>query len=121
MNNFDAFIKGTRQNGVKTYYAPVVLEDFGITKEHSEAFRLGLELNACWQMMMSANSLREFEGDVADYDDCVERINVFFSAPVVRKMVTEGPVMVTITHPDTGEEKPAEFFGDVNPLKLKRP
>lgn len=113
MNNFEALVKGVRQDGVITYYERVSSADFGVDEEFSTAFMLGLELNACWQMVMSADSFREFERDVADYDECVDNINKLFGAPVVKKMVTTRSDAVTLTNPETGEEQPAEFFADV--------
>nr|MBC9705271.1 hypothetical protein [Enterococcus sp.] len=80
MDNFEAFVKGTRQDGVITYYRNVKPAKFGISEENSQPFMLGLELNACWQMVMSADSFRELERDIADYNDCVESINTLFGA-----------------------------------------
>lgn len=112
MDNFEAFIRGTRQDGVITYYSRVSPTDFGIEEEYGDAFRLGLELNACLQMVMSADSEREYVKDVTDYDDCVESVNKLFGFPVAKSWDHKDFRPISFINPKTKGEHLAEFGVD---------
>lgn len=117
MDNFKAFMVGIKQDGVIHYHKRVSPTQFGVPGEFGQAFRLGLELNACWQMVRSANNPREFAADIQEYNDYVKRINMFFEDSIVEEITANNTSLLFAVDPVTKEKQKLEFLADT--LKLK--
>lgn len=103
MDKFDAFLRGTRTNGITNYPPTTNPKEFGIPENFHEVFRLGLELNACLQLVMASGNIKELDNDICEYDECVAKINEHFGHELVKPYQSHWRERNEITHPETGE------------------
>ena len=82
MDDFEALLAGSRND----YYGGswgINPDEYGIPEKHHAVFLLGAELSCARFMVISCDSMNEFDRDVANYNKAAVQADEFFGKSVV--------------------------------------